>query len=115
MATLNPCETGYPSESATQADWGKPQYAHCVQPYSWSELIHAYKTGNSSTVFKMGGLGKLVEEDGHETWQCLHDHYCALDPYDPWFCFVYHETDKTFTAWGGNAQLKLVKFAKDQA
>jgi hypothetical protein len=27
---------------------------------------------------------------------------------DPWFCFVYHETDKVFTPWGHNSQLELV-------
>ena len=56
-------------------DWGKPEYKHCVQPYTWDELIHGYKS--SSISFKTGGLGKLVEENGYETWQCFHDHYCV--------------------------------------
>ena len=104
-------DTSYPSPTATHADWGAVEYAHCKQPYSWHQLVHGYKNMNRSTFFKMGGLGKLLEEDGHETWVCLRDHYCTLDLHDPWFCFVYHETDKTFTAWGENAKLQLVKTA----
>ena len=69
-------------------DWGKPEYARCVQPYTWYELLHGYK--NSTVAFKMGGLGKLLEKGGYETWQCFSDHYCAADANDPWFCFVYH-------------------------
>jgi len=98
----------YPSPAATQADWGDAQHAHCVQPYSWDELLHGYKDKNISTSFKMGGLGKLVEEDGYETWLCFKDHFCAVEPTNPWFCFVYHETNQVFTPWGENNQLKLV-------
>ena len=54
------------------------------------------------------GIGLLREEEGHETWQCIRDHYCAADIENPWFCFVYHETRKVFTPWGHNSQLKLV-------
>jgi hypothetical protein len=97
----------YPSPNATHANWGDAKFSHCVQPFSWSELIEGYK--NSSKVFKMGGLGKLLEEDGYETWQCFRDHYCGSDPDDPWFCFVYHETNKVFTPWGENSQLNLVR------
>ena len=56
--------SGYLSPAATQADWGDAQHARCVQPYSWDELLHGYKGKNISTSFKMGGLGKLVEQDG---------------------------------------------------
>ena len=87
-------------------DWGKAEYDHCVQALSWADLIQGDKTG--TVTFKMGGLGALVEEEGYETWQCIRDHYCAADAADPWFCFVYHETDKVFTPWGHNAQLQLV-------
>ena len=52
--------SGYPSPTATQADWGDAQHAHCVQSYSWDELLHGYKGKNISTFFKMGGLDKLV-------------------------------------------------------
>ena len=100
--------SGYPSPAATQADWGDAHHAHCVQPYSWDELLHGYKDKNISTSFKMGGLGKLVEEGGYETWLCFKDHFCAVDPTNPWFCFVYHETNQVFTPWGENNQLKLV-------
>ena len=87
-------------------DWGKAEYDHCVQALSWADLIQGDKTG--TVTFKMGGLGALMEDEGYETWQCLRDHYCAADAADPWFCFVYHETDKVFTPWGHNAQLQLV-------
>ena len=102
----------YPSPTATQVNWGKPEYAHCGQPYTWDELLHGYK--NSSISFKTGGLGKLVEENGYETWQCFRDHYCAADANDPWFCFVYHETEKVFTPWGENAGLELVKSSRTE-
>jgi len=88
-------------------DWGKPEYVHCVQPYTWHELVYGYKNG--SVTFKMGGLGKMLENRGYETWQCFPDHYCAADTNNPWFCFVYHETAKVFTPWGENAQLQLVR------
>ena len=84
-------------------DWGKPEYKRCVQARSWKELIEG-----DGTQFKTGGLGLLMEEEGYETWQCIRDHYCATDAADTWFCFVYHETDKVFTPWGHNSQLKLV-------
>ena len=88
-------------------DWGRPEYLHCVQPYTWRELVHGYK--NSSVVFKVGGLGRLLEKDGYETWQCFQNHYCAIDHDNPWFCFVYHETAKLFTPWGENSKLQLVR------
>ena len=49
----------------------------------------------------------ILQVEGYETWQCIRDHECATDLSDPWFCFVYHETNKVFTPWGPNAQLKL--------
>jgi len=58
----------HPSITATQADWGRPEYAHCVQPYSWAELIHGDKDKNMSTLFEMGGLGKLLEVNGYEKY-----------------------------------------------
>ena len=103
----------YPSPAATHADWGMAQYAHCVQPYSWDELVHGYK--NRSVTFKTGGLGKLLDKGGYQTWQCFPDHYCAADASDPWFCFVYHETEKVFTPWGENSKLQLVKSSGTQA
>jgi hypothetical protein len=95
----------HPEQSWGQADWGKPEFDHCVQPFSWEELLALHRTNNAS----MGGLGKLFEVDGYETWQCVRGHHCALEPVDPWFCWVYHETDKIFTAWGPNSLLKLVR------
>jgi hypothetical protein len=106
--------SGYPSPAATQADWGDAQHARCVQPYSWDELLHGYKGKNISTSFKMGGLGKLVEQDGYETWLCFKDHFCAVEPTNPWFCFVYHETNQVFTPWGENNQLKLVPVPEEE-
>ena len=88
-------------------DWGKQEYVHCVQPYTWRELVYGYK--NSRVVYKVGGLGRLLEEGGYQTWQCFPDHYCATDDSDPWFCFVYHETEKVFTPWGENSRLELVR------
>ena len=100
-----PCEEG-PTTPHRTNDWGKAEYAHCVQPYTWRELVYGYK--NSSVIFKAGGLGKLLEKGGYQTWQCFPDHYCATDASDPWFCFVYHETEKVFTPWGENSRLELV-------
>jgi cysteine-rich repeat protein len=88
------------------SDWGNQEHAHCVQPNTWDELIQGYK--DCAMVLKTGGLGQLMEVDGYETWQCIRDHYCATDPQDPWFCFVYHETNEVFTPWGHNSHLKLV-------
>ena len=95
-----------PAPPSRSKDWGKPEYDHCEQALSWQELIQGDKTG--TVTFKMGGLGVLMEDEGYETWQCIRDHYCAADIENPWFCFVYHETQKVFTPWGHNSQLKLV-------
>jgi hypothetical protein len=104
--TQTPLTTPMPTTPPSRSkDWGKPEYDHCVQAHSWKELIQGNKTG--AVTFKMGGLGLLMEADGYETWQCIRDHYCATDTQNPWFCFVYHETDKVFTPWGHNSQLKL--------
>ena len=55
-------------------------------------------------LYKMGGLGKRLEPGGYQTWVCLlDDHPCG----DPHYCWVYHETDKVFTAWGTNTELGL--------
>jgi hypothetical protein len=83
--------------------WGRPGYTHCVQPYVWKELVHGYK--DSKVHFKAGGLGKLLERGGYETWVCIHGHFCG----DPWFCWVYHETNEVFTQWSTNSELLLVK------
>ena len=54
--------------------------------------------------YKVGGLGKRLEPGGYETWVCLlDDHPCG----DPHYCWVYHKTDKVFTAWGINTELGL--------
>jgi hypothetical protein len=74
-----------------------------VQPYTWDELMHGYKGGYIP--YKVGGLGKLLEPGGYETWVCLlNDHPCG----NPHYCWVYHETDKVFTPWGTNTELGLV-------
>jgi len=93
-------------------DWGTPKYSHCVQPYNWSELVYGFK--NNSVSFKTGGLGRLLEPEGYQTWQCFLNHYCAVEPDDPWMCFVYHETDKVFTPWGENSRLKLVRVGGEE-
>ena len=85
--------------------WGAHEYARCEQPYSWKELSAMYKNG--SRIFKTGGLGRLLEEDGYESWLCLRDHYCARDSGD-YFCWVYHESYEVFTPWGENSLLELV-------
>ena len=41
-------------------DWGKPEYVHCVQPYTWRELVYGYK--NSSVVFKVGETHRIHEQ-----------------------------------------------------
>ena len=97
------CATSGPRTS----DWGKVEFDHCVQPYTWSEITRA-----SKDLARTGGLGKLLQVNGFETWLCVCDHSCALefstDPQDSWFCFVYHEANDVFTPWGPNSLLKLV-------
>jgi hypothetical protein len=64
-------------------DWGKPEYVGCVQPFTWSELVAAYKASKETrrssrqTVstynpsynlsFTSGGLGELADSrDGYQ-------------------------------------------------
>ena len=54
---------------------------------------------------KAGGLGKLLEPGGYQTWVCLGDHVCGDSAKDSWFCWVYHEKEKVFTPWAPNGQL----------
>ncbi|MGB1604803.1 MAG: hypothetical protein ACPIOQ_69365, partial [Promethearchaeia archaeon] len=115
------CNTSLSDSGSRTSDWGKPEYDHCFQPYTWPEI-----TAGSKGMAKTGGLGKLLEVNGYETWQCICNHYCALthawqsaqsskskfawDPQDDsWFCFVYHEANEVFTPWGPNSVLKLVE------
>jgi len=84
-------------------NWGRSGHSHCQQPYSWTELIKGYK--DSVVPYKVGGLGKLLEPHAYETWVCLEDAPCG----DPQYCWVYHETNKVFTPWGTNGELRLVK------
>jgi len=84
-------------------NWGRPGYTHCEQPYVWRELIYGYK--DSKVALKAGGLGTLLERGGYQTWVCIDGHFCG----DPWFCWVYHETNEVFTPWGTNSELLLVK------
>ena len=89
-------------EDPGRKDWGRPGHGHCVQPYTWEELVDGYK--GKHIPFKVGGLGKRLEPGGYQTWVCLLDsHPCG----DPHYCWVYHETDKVFTPWGTNAELGL--------
>ena len=101
------CNTSLSGSAPRMSDWGKAEHDHCFQPYSWRQIIQG-----SEDLAKTGGLGKLMEVDGYETWQCICDHSCAwefsTDPQDSWFCFVYHETNAVFTPWGPNSLLKLV-------
>ncbi|EKX47854.1 hypothetical protein GUITHDRAFT_137228 [Guillardia theta CCMP2712] len=94
-----------PAAAAAGRDWGNITFVHCVQPYTWTELVQNYKT--NSVFFKTGGLGELQRE-GIYTWQCFKDHYCATGPEDPWFCFVYDEVTSKFIPWGPNSELQLV-------
>ena len=61
---------------------------------------------------KAGGLGKLLEPGGYQTWLCLGDHACGESASDSWFCWVYHEKEKFFTPWAPNAHLRLLKLKK---
>ena len=90
-------------EDPGRKDWGRPGHSHCVQPYTWHELVDGYK--DKYIPYKMGGLGKRLEPGGYQTWVCLlDDHPCG----DPHYCWVYHETDKVFTPWGTNTELGLL-------
>ena len=94
-------------------EWGSDEYDHCEQPFSWSELLAAYKAGERRSAqdahgayditFKSGGLGKKLDKGGYMTWVCIKDHFCG----DPYFCWVYHETRKVFTPWGTARELRL--------
>ena len=95
--------------------WGSPEYDHCEQPFSWDDLISAFKSGKRhgggqdahevfDVKFKSGGLGHLSNEGGYQTWICIKDHFCG----DPFFCWVYHETRKAFTPWGTARELRLL-------
>ena len=88
-------------------NWGRSGHSHCHQPYSWTELIKGYK--DSVVPYKVGGLGKLLEPHAYETWVCLEDAPCG----DPQYCWVYHETNKVFTPWGTNGELRLVTSSYD--
>ena len=83
--------------------WGRATHLYCEQPYSWTEILRG--PNNNMLTFKVGGLGKLLERNGYETWVCIKGHLCG----DPYFCWVYHETNKIFTPWGTNSELGLVK------
>ena len=89
-------------EDPSRKDWGRPGHNHCVQPYTWEELVDGYK--GRYIPYKVGGLGKRLEPGGYQTWVCLvDDHPCG----DPHYCWVYHETHKVFTPWGTNTELGL--------
>ena len=100
-------------------EWGSDEYDHCEQPFSWKELLAAYKAGNRRSAkevhgafnitFKSGGLGNRVDEGGYKTWVCIRDHFCG----DPYFCWVYHETRKVFTPWGTARELRLRSVVDD--
>ena len=55
--------------------WGQPDYDHCVQHYSWSELLQGLQSQTIS--YKTGGLGALLEVRGYKTGQCSRDHGCV--------------------------------------
>ena len=92
--------------------WGSPEYNHCGQPFSWDELLSAFKSGKRrvgqdevfDVKFKSGGLAHLSNEGGYHTWICIKDHFCG----DPYFCWVYHETREAFTPWGTARELRLL-------
>jgi len=75
----------------------------CLWTYSWRQLVHGYN--DNKVPIKSGGLGKLIELGGYQTWVCINHHFCR----DPYFRWVYHETDKVFMPWGTNEKFKLVK------
>ena len=95
-----------PPSPTYNKEWGKPEYDHCGQELSWKELLRGHHEGEVK--FEMGGLGRRMQKGGYETWQCICNHHCATDTADPWFCFVYHETQQVFTPWGPNSKLKMV-------
>lgn len=105
--------------------WGSAAYASCQQPFTWQQLTKGPCTEVASAacssyplsdVFRTGGLGKLMEVGGYESWICLHmdrlwASYASMGSGacgDPWFCWVYHETLEVFTPWGPDSQLGIV-------
>jgi len=100
-------------EPEMRREWGSHEYDHCEQPFSWTELLAAYKKGKRRSaqdehqafdiIFKSGGLGKRLDKDGYVNWVCIKDHFCG----DPSFCWVYHQTRKVFTPWGTARELGL--------
>ena len=77
-------------------------FAQCIQPLSWVQINRSNKT-----VVRTGGLGTLLEEGGYEVWVCVRDGGGGCG--DPWFCWVWHETDTEFRAWGPNSELGLIR------
>jgi hypothetical protein len=58
-------------EDPSRKDWGRHGHGHCVQPYSWDELVDGYQ--GRHIPYKVGGLGKRLEPGGYQTWVCLLD------------------------------------------
>ena len=86
--------------------FGEKKFAKCQLRYSLQDLYDA--NDNKTLSFRMGSLDKLTVEGVFETWFCIQDHPCATDLTDNHFCFVWHESEHRFVAWGANPSLKLL-------
>ena len=93
-------------------------YSNCQMPYTWSDILQ----DKMKRKFVIGGLGHMMDKD-FETWVCVKNHTCAVasdaaaavvddafvdDTDNAYFCFMYHEGNKTFVPWGTNKYLQLV-------
>ena len=86
--------------------FGESRFEKCQLRYSLQDLYDAYD--NKTLSFRMGSLDKLTVAGVFETWFCIQDHPCATDLTDNHFCFVWHESEHRFVAWGANPSLKLL-------
>jgi len=81
--------------------------ANCQCSLSWPELMPFIEAETAVT----GGLGLLMEQTpDFQVWMCFespgHSECGCSQQGDP-MCYVFHETEEKFYAWGRNSKLQL--------
>jgi len=88
-----------------------PQFAHCSLPLSWPQL----SAQRPQAPFGTGGLGRLLQPGVAHVWVCIRDDGAPVSgDCGPGFCFVYHEQEKAFVAWGPNSELQLLPIEEEE-